>query len=104
MTTRGTRRTALSRSALLFSSVLAATLGATLAAGCGKPSVPKPDRKAVLEQTLKQGGRVEVAAAAKEYREMLGESPDALRTIADAHLRLSDEESELAVTRPPMFL
>jgi hypothetical protein len=78
-------------------SSLAAAL--SLALGCGKPEPKKPDRKAELEQLLKQGTRQEVAAAAKEYRELSGESPESLRTIASAYLRISDETAELEVMR-----
>jgi hypothetical protein len=71
------------------------------AAGCGKADSKKPteDRRAALQQQLRQGGRAEVAAAAAEYRELMGESPDALRTIADAYLRVSDEAGELEAMR-----
>lgn len=48
---------------------------------------------------LRQDGREAVERAAAEYRELRAEHPDALRTIADAYQRISDEAAELAVLR-----
>ncbi len=78
-----------------------AAFGALGAAGCGKdaPKKPAEDRRAALQQQLRQGSRAEVATAAAEYRELMGEAPEALRTIADAYLRVSDEAGELEAMR-----
>lgn len=93
MTSSGDRRLASPLPLLLCASL------ASLGLGCGKPEPKKPDRKAELEQLLKQGSRQEVASAAVEYRELSGESPESLRTIASAYSRISDEAAELEVMR-----
>jgi hypothetical protein len=79
---------------------LAASLASVVAVSCGRePPRAPPDRRAEVREQLRSGGRAEVAIAAKEYRELMGEAPEALRTIADAYLRIGDEAAEFEVMR-----
>jgi hypothetical protein len=83
-----------------FVGCLAAVVASMIAVSCGRePPRTPPDRRAEVRQQLRSGGRAEVAIAAKEYRELMGEAPEALRTIADAYLRIGDEAAEFEVMR-----
>jgi hypothetical protein len=69
--------------------------------GCGRDTgAPSHDeRVAQLKRRLSEDVGLQLAAAATEYRKLVGETPDALRTIAAAHRRAREDDAELEVLR-----
>lgn len=68
---------------------------------CGDDRSPArtPDRRAELERRLREEAGDPLHAAATEYRELMGEHPDALRTIADAYARRGERAAQFEVLR-----
>lgn len=58
-----------------------------------------PDRRAELERRLREEAGEPLHAAAAEYRELMGEHPDALRKIADAYGRRGEPVAQFEVLR-----
>lgn len=95
------------RTAILTSGMIQGLLRvqvvAVMLAGIGcRGSVEQPDRGAQLERTLleaprSEAGRATVKVAAAEYRELMAEAPEALRTIAKAFYLTGDKRSALDV-------
>jgi hypothetical protein len=65
----------------------------------GRSSGPKPDRRAELERRLRAEAGDPLHAAATEYRELMGEHPDALRKIAEAYGRRGEHAAQFEVLR-----
>ena len=57
------------------------------------------DRRAVLQRTLRESAGPAFDSAAREYRELLAERPEALRDIAEIHRQRGERAEELALLR-----
>ncbi|MBA3392136.1 MAG: hypothetical protein H0T89_05800 [Deltaproteobacteria bacterium] len=71
---------------------------AIVLAACSGERKPE-DRRTALQRTLRESAGEAFDHAAREYRELLGESPEALRDLAEIHRERGERTEELALRR-----
>lgn len=67
--------------------------------GHDRPVDRRDARRDKLEQNLREGGPSEITASALEYREIMDDTPAALRTIAEAYERVGNKQAAFEILR-----